>query len=88
MPEDDRIRAGDNVTVKQLVQEHVRLIVEACDTLKEAAKKLGISARTLSRWLEKGIIYSVYPRRLRHLAGRGRARYLPPPDDAETGTDD
>lgn len=87
MPEDNRLRAGDKVTVKQLVKEHVRIVVEACGTLKEAAKLLGISARTLSRWLEKGIIYSVYPRSLRHLAGRGRARYLPP-DDAETGTDD
>ena len=88
MSEKQPMRAGDDVRLAQLIVEHIHRWVERCDTLQEAAKHLGISTRTVTRWLEKTGPGS--PRSLRQLAARGRARFITPPseDEAETWTDD
>ena len=45
------MKAGDDVTLEQLHGEHVRLWVERCPTLQEAAQHLGVNPRMLAMQL-------------------------------------
>ncbi len=45
----DSIHLGDRCTLKEIEREHVRRVIDACETLSEAAEVLGIDPTTLYR---------------------------------------
>ena len=85
-------RAGDRVTLKQLIQAHIRWWLEETGSIKETAKIVGLHPGALSLKIDKErIAWMKYPRR-RNETDESSARHtwasLRPPDHAEGSTDD
>lgn len=78
------LKAGDNVTEKALLLDHTLRCREKADTHEEAAKVMGVNAKTITRRLQKsGQPYLKYTRGTKQRAAR------PAPNDyAENSTDD
>jgi excisionase family DNA binding protein len=47
------LRAGDNVTERELVLSHTVKVLERCNSVAEAAQILGVSERTIRRRIEQ-----------------------------------
>ena len=74
------------------MQEHVEAWIRQCPLLKDAARHLGVTVRTLRNWLDEGRIFAVAQGRSHtaRLTARGRPRFVPPDpvDDSEQAWDD
>jgi hypothetical protein len=58
------LQAGDPVTADELVDDHIVRHLEATGVMKVAAKRIGVSARTVSRRVEKRkLVYRKFPGR-------------------------
>jgi ActR/RegA family two-component response regulator len=58
------LQAGDPVTAADLMDDHIVRRLEARDTMKDAARDLGVHPRTVRRRVDnKKLSYRKYPRR-------------------------
>ena len=56
------LRAGDNITERELVLSHTVKVLERCNSVAEAARILGVSERTIRRRIEQyDLEYIRYP---------------------------
>jgi hypothetical protein len=64
------LQAGDPVTAADLMDDHIVRRLEDVGVIKVVAKQLGVSARTVSRRVEKRkLVYRKFPRRGKKLQG-------------------
>jgi len=78
------LKAGDPVTIDQLVLDHIIRWLEKTTFKEEAAKVLGCSVRKISRWLDE--FKAAYLKHPRGTKDRDRGRTQS--DDSETSTED
>ena len=85
-------RARDRVKLKTLVHKYIRWLLEETQCQQVTAEILGMHPGALSRKIDREkIAWTKYPGGFQRVNGSPPGQSgpnSPPPDDAETGTDD